>query len=89
LFDERFPLFFNDVDLSRRVWNAGLEVRVLYDVSVVHHRGASISQLPKGERKLEHYESLERYFTVHEVPWKAGLVRLMVSRNRRRAARAQ
>jgi len=89
LFDERFPLFFNDVDLSRRVWNAGLEVRVLYDVSVVHHRGASISQLPKGERKLEHYESLERYYAVHEVPWKAGLVRLMVSPNRRRAARGR
>src|SRR5438093_7405440 len=88
LFDERFPLFFNDVDLSKRVWNAGLEVPVLYDVSVVHHRGASISQLPKGERRLEQYESLERYFAVHEVPWKAGLVRLMVSRNRRRAARA-
>src|SRR5438445_4001964 len=32
LFDERFPLFFNDVDLSRRVWEAGLEVHVLYDV---------------------------------------------------------
>jgi GT2 family glycosyltransferase len=89
LFDERFPLFFNDVDLSRRVWEAGLEVRVLYDVSVMHHRGASISQLPKGQRKLEQYESLERYFDVHEAPWKARLVRLMVSRNRRRAARAQ
>jgi len=89
LFDERFPLFFNDVDLSRRVREEGLEVHVLYDVSVMHHRGASISQLPKGERKLEQYESLERYFAVHEAPWKARLVRLMVARNRRRAARAQ
>jgi len=89
LFDERFPLFFNDVDLSRRVWEAGLEVRVLYDVSVMHHRGASISQLPKGQRKLEQYESLERYFDVHEAPWKVRLVRRMVSRNRRRAARAK
>src|SRR5439155_1607262 len=48
LFDERFPLFFNDVDLSRRVWNAGLDVRVLYDLSVRHVGGASIRQLPKG-----------------------------------------
>src|SRR5258706_3073585 len=28
LFDERFPIFFNDVDLCRRVWNAGLEIHV-------------------------------------------------------------
>lgn len=79
LFDERFPLFFNDVDLSRRVWNAGLEVRVLYDLSVVHHGGASIRQLPKEERKLEHDESLARYYEIHEPAWKARLVRRMVS----------
>jgi GT2 family glycosyltransferase len=88
LFDERFPLFFNDVDLSRRVWDAGLEVRVLYDLSVLHHGGASIRQLPKGERKIEQYESLARYYALHEPSWKARLVRLMVAPGLRRSARA-
>ncbi len=87
LFDERFPLFFNDVDLSRRVWDAGLEVHVLYDRSVVHAGGASLRQLPKSERDMERYESLARYYELHEPAWKGRLVRLMVARRRRRAAR--
>ena len=89
LFDERFPLFFNDVDLSRRVRDADFEVHVRYDLSVIHHGRASIRQLPDGERKLELYDSLARYYDVHEPAWKARLVRLMVARNRRRAARTR
>jgi GT2 family glycosyltransferase len=89
LFDERFPLFFNDVDLSRRVRDAGFEVHVRYDLSVVHHGRASIRQLPDGERKVELYESLVRYYDIHEPAWKARLVRLMVARNCRRAARTR
>ncbi len=84
LFDERFPLFFNDVDLSRRVWDAGLEVRVLYDLSVVHHGGASVRQLPEERRKHEMYESLARYYDLHEPPWKARLVRRLVAAAARR-----
>jgi len=86
LFDERFPIFFNDVDLSRRVWNAGLEVHVLYDVSVVHHRGASIKQMRPGRKTIELMDGLERYYDLHEPRWKARVVRFMVSANRRRAA---
>lgn len=88
LFDERFPLFFNDVDLSRRVHDLGLEVHVRYDLSVSHHGGASIGQLPDGERDLQRYEALARYYDIHESVWKARLVHRMVSRSRRRAARA-
>ena len=84
LFDERFPLFFNDVDLSRRVRDAGLEVHVLYDLSVTHVGGASIRQLPRSGRELERFESLVRYYELHEPAWKARLVRLMVARGRRR-----
>jgi len=84
LFDERFPLFFNDVDLSRRVRDAGLEVHVLYDLSVTHIGGASIRQLPRRGRELERFEALVRYYELHEPAWKARLVRLMVARGRRR-----
>jgi GT2 family glycosyltransferase len=85
LFDERFPLFFNDVDLSRRVWKAGLEVHVLYDLSVVHHGSASLKQVPVQERRQERSEALARYYEIHEPGWKARLVRLMVGGGRRAA----
>ena len=88
LFDERFPIFFNDVDLSRRVRNAGLEVHVLYDVSVVHHGGASIKQMRPGRKTLEMMDGLQRYYDLHEPRWKGLVVRFLVSANRRRAARA-
>jgi GT2 family glycosyltransferase len=88
LFDEGFPIFFNDVDLSRRVWKAGLEVHVLYDLSVVHHGGASIRQMPPGRKSLEQMAGLQHYYDLHEPGWKGRLVRFLVSASRRRAARA-
>jgi GT2 family glycosyltransferase len=88
LFDERFPVFFNDVDLCRRVWDAGHEVHVLYDLSVTHHGGASVSQMPRGVRKLEQIDGLQRYYELHEPQWKARVVRLLVSATRRRESRA-
>ena len=88
LFDERFPIFFNDVDLSRRAWKAGLEVHVLYDVSVVHHGGASIRQMHPGRKTLEMMDGLQRYYDLHEPRWKGSIVRVLVSATRRRAVRA-
>jgi hypothetical protein len=41
-----------------------------------------------GRKTLELMDGLERYYDLHEPRWKARLVRLMVSANRRRAARA-
>src|SRR3989442_8478431 len=68
LFAGRFPLFFNDVDLPRAVWAAGLEVHVRYDLSVRHHGRASIRQLPDGARRLQLYEPVARYFAIHQPP---------------------
>lgn len=39
--DEGLPLFFNDVDLCRRLWAAGRRVHYLASAEVLHHRGAS------------------------------------------------
>lgn len=41
LFDERFRMYFNDVDLCRRLWDAGWEVWYTPDVTMVHHHGGS------------------------------------------------
>jgi len=39
--DEQLSLFFNDVDLSKRLWRAGRAVHYLATAEVMHHRGAS------------------------------------------------
>ncbi len=41
VFDEDLWLFYNDVDLSRRIARTGLKTRYLSDVEVLHHEGAS------------------------------------------------
>jgi GT2 family glycosyltransferase len=86
LFDERFPIFFNDVDLSRRVRDAGLEVHVLYDLKARHVGGASVRQMPDAARRLELLRGLEAYYDRHEPPWKRRLVRSLIAGEVRRAA---
>jgi len=44
LFDERLWLFYNDVDLSRRLAAAGWKTRYVAEASAVHHVGASTSK---------------------------------------------
>ena len=43
-FDEQLWLFFNDVDLSKRMAEAGLRTRYVAEARVVHHVGASTSK---------------------------------------------
>lgn len=45
VFDERFIIFFNDVDLCKRTWNAGLEIHFLPHISITHYGGGGIKQL--------------------------------------------
>jgi GT2 family glycosyltransferase len=40
--DERFFMFFNDVDLCRRIWETGYKIRYLSAPEIVHKKGASI-----------------------------------------------
>lgn len=44
LLDERFPLFFNDVDLCRRIKQGGFRIAFLSQARVMHRRGGSTSQ---------------------------------------------
>jgi GT2 family glycosyltransferase len=42
--DERFPMFFSDVDWCQRVWQAGWRIRFVPEVKIVHHQGVSVHQ---------------------------------------------
>jgi GT2 family glycosyltransferase len=69
LLDESMPLYFNDVDLSKRLAAAGWRTRFLHSAVVLHVGGASTRQFPA---RLErwHLDRL-RYHRKHH-GWFAG-----------------
>jgi hypothetical protein len=96
--DERFPIFFNDVDLSKRMAEAGWKTTYLADACVVHLHGASTKQV-RTKMISESHRSAFRYLRKHDrsgLFWlKAvvllpmleitGVLRVIVYRLRRRA----
>ena len=64
LFDEAFPIFFNDVDLSLRLWEAGWETWYTPRARMTHVGGASTSQRPVRMIRESH-ESLLRFYELH------------------------
>lgn len=64
LFDETFPIFFNDVDLCQRIWDAGWEIWFTPRAQVIHHGGASTKQVRR-QMILESHRSLLRYYEKH------------------------
>lgn len=63
LLDEELFLFFNDVDLCRRILRAGYRIRYLADANVVHHGGASTSLYPAFA--AEYFRNKIAYFRIH------------------------
>lgn len=59
LFDEQLWLFYNDVDLSKRLHAAGWRTHYLAEATVLHHIGASTRQfgnfLPEWHKNRLHY----------------------------------
>ena len=64
LFDERFPIFFNDVDLCRRVVDGGWRIWFEPASRVRHWGGASTSQA-RAAMIRESHASLEKYLRLH------------------------
>jgi GT2 family glycosyltransferase len=65
LFDERFPLLFNDVDLFYRIKRAGSASHVLPDTMVIHLEGASSEKLDKTIYDDLLYRGMFDYFKTH------------------------
>lgn len=63
-FDEQFPIFFNEVDLLKRMADAGWPCWYSAAGHVIHHHGASTSQAKKA-MVWESHKSLVRYFGKH------------------------
>ncbi len=64
LFDEDFPIFFNDVDLSKRMADAGWQTWFAPRASMTHFGGASTSQRPR-RMIIESHRSFLRFYEKH------------------------
>jgi GT2 family glycosyltransferase len=61
LFDERLSILYNDVDLCRRMKQAGYTIYFLPSVSVMHHGSSSTRQAPPHLR-IEMYRNILTYY---------------------------
>ena len=65
LFDERFPMFFSDVDWCYRVKQHGWLIRFCSGTSVLHKKGASIYQR-RAEMIVTSHRSFVDYFRKYD-----------------------
>ena len=64
LLDEQFRMFFNDVDLCRRLWDAGWEVWFTPSATMSHHHGGA-TRLVRREMIAESGRSFRSYYAKH------------------------
>ncbi len=77
VFDERYPIFFNDVQLARRIAATGRKLWVTPDAKVIHEGHASTRQL--GNRlKRQYIGSLVLMLRESEPAWKVRLYQSLV-----------
>jgi len=77
LFDEDFPLYFNDVETAIRVENAGGKFRFIPDAKVVHFGGQS-TKAWKSERLWKFREGLLRLLRKHYIHGVCGKMMYVV-----------
>lgn len=76
-FDEKFPIFFNEVDLIYRMLTAGSECWYVPQVRIQHHGGESTKQVRKA-MIWESHSSLVRYFQKHHPSPMLPLLKLLI-----------
>lgn len=72
-FDEDFFMYFEDMDLCKRVRNAGKKILFYPAFCVKHKSGESYSQEEKKQKK-DYYKSQEHYFKKHKSKLETWLV---------------
>ena len=89
-FDERFrPAWFEDVDLCRRIRDAGGRIVYEPDARFRHAGAVSLGRLSREEFLRHYHDNQIRYFAKHHGPEAAGRVRrLIITGLRLRAALA-
>lgn len=62
-FDEKFFMYFEDIDLCKRVKDLGYKVMVFPKIAVIHLGGKSLNKFSK--RKEYYYKSQDYYYKKH------------------------
>lgn len=72
--DERFPIFFNDVDWCYRLYkDTDYKIFLCTSTKVIHHLGASVNTLGS-RKKVEFYKGLVKFYLKH-FPFKAEKIK--------------
>jgi len=77
LWDERFPIFFSDVDWCKRVWERGWKIRFEPSVQIVHAQGVSVRQVRAAAIWSSHV-SFWRYLRKYKNSWWENWVNLIL-----------
>ena len=80
-FDERFFIWFEEVDFCERARKNGLEIRYFPAVSIIHYGGASFSQKNSLRKQLIFNKSLLHYFFKHQPFWQTIVIILLIPVN--------
>ncbi len=59
---QRFPLYYNDVDLCRRLWQCGWKIRCLCSASITHLKGTSVRKVPRWRNSIIYLTAVWHYF---------------------------
>ncbi|KKQ95769.1 MAG: glycosyltransferase [Candidatus Woesebacteria bacterium GW2011_GWB1_43_14] len=85
LLDERYFMYFEDLDYCRSVRKAGLKVYYLPNVEVVHYHGASGNKAAGNKDQLERltrssmiYHGIIRHYLIWFVMWSGQKLRLVI-----------
>jgi hypothetical protein len=78
-FDEKFHFWYEDVDLCRRIADAGWAISCVPAAELVHHGGVSVRQQQVALLIVWRTESLLRYFRTHSSPKRYAAVRVAVA----------
>ena len=76
-FDERYFVWFEEVDYCRRVKGAGLNVFFTAQTHVTHQGAASFSQLSPFKKRQLFTASLIKYFDKFQPGWRPWLLRIL------------
>jgi GT2 family glycosyltransferase len=74
LFDERYTILYNDVDLCKRIHNAGWKVVYLAEAEIIHYGSQSTRMATPGVR-LEMYRNILQYYSRHVGRWSGVVLR--------------
>ncbi len=74
---KRFPLYYNDVELSYRLHQAGWKIRCLNTVAITHLKGTSVKTLSFFKNGKEYSYASLSYFKKHKMYFNYWILKLL------------